>query len=99
MKIIKKEDWIKQAEEMFGGNIKQWQFVCANCGEVQTYQEFINNGIEDADTKFFFSCIGRWVDGRGCDWTLGGLFHIHRTEVLTEDGNKTPVFEFNTLLK
>lgn len=33
---------------------------------------------------------------RGCDWTLGGLFRIHRLEVLTPDGKAHPFFEIAT---
>lgn len=29
---------------------------------------------------------------RGCDWTLGGLFRLHETEVLNEDGKPQPIF-------
>ena len=29
----------------------------------------------------------------GCDWTLGGLFQIHRLEVITPDGCRHPLFE------
>ena len=32
---------------------------------------------------------------RGCDWTLGGLFRIHRLEVITERGPQ-PCFELAT---
>lgn len=57
-------------------------------------QEFIDAGIENPEQKFYYSCIGRWVKGRGCNWTLGGLFQIHETEVVNEDGKPIPVFEF-----
>ena len=33
---------------------------------------------------------------RGCDWTLGGLFRIHRLEVLTPDGKAHPYFGIAT---
>lgn len=32
---------------------------------------------------------------RGCDWTLGGLLHLHQLEVMTEDGPR-PCFELAT---
>jgi hypothetical protein len=32
---------------------------------------------------------------RGCDWTLGGLLHLHRLEVMTADGPR-PCFELAT---
>lgn len=33
---------------------------------------------------------------RGCDWTLGGLFQIHKLEVILADGTMQPVFELAT---
>ena len=33
---------------------------------------------------------------RGCDWTLGGLFRIHKLEVMTPDGLAHPRFEIAT---
>lgn len=33
---------------------------------------------------------------RGCDWTLGGLFTIHKLEVVTPDGRHHPSFELAT---
>ena len=32
-------------------------------------------------------------DGQPCNWTLGGLFTLHKLEVITEDGQKHPRFE------
>lgn len=56
-----------------------------------------------------FSCVGRWNNAgpfrhpkksaesnppkQGCDWTLGGLFQLHKLEVVTEDGERCPRFE------
>lgn len=88
------ETWKADGEKRFGADVKDWVFVCAGCGEKQTLAEFIAAGVESPDTKFFFSCIGRWVEGRGCNWTLGGLFQIHKTEVIGEGGKPVPVFEF-----
>ena len=30
----------------------------------------------------------------GCNWTLGGLFHIHEVTVVTPELKEVPVFEF-----
>ena len=30
---------------------------------------------------------------QGCDWTLGGMFQLHKLEVVTEDGEHYPRFE------
>lgn len=94
MKTITLEEWRALAEPKYGKDIKSWKFKCASCGETQTLQEFIDYGIPEADTRFFFSCIGRWVKERGCKWTLGGLLSIHTTEVISQEGEKIAVFEF-----
>lgn len=69
------------------------EFKCVQCGGIQTYNDFLEAGIETPGNIFYFSCIGRWVTSRGCNWTLGGLFRIHKLEVI-KDGNIIPVFEF-----
>jgi hypothetical protein len=33
---------------------------------------------------------------RGCDWTLGGLFRLHRIEVIDADGKPQPIFDIAT---
>ena len=33
---------------------------------------------------------------RGCDWTLGGLFTLHKLEVIQDDGGERPCFEIAT---
>lgn len=96
MKTVTLDEWKKEAESIFGegSNVKTWQFKCVSCGQSQTLQEFIDAKIENADTRFYYSCIGRYVKGRGCDWTLGGLLTIHTKEVISQEGKPIPVFEF-----
>lgn len=33
---------------------------------------------------------------RGCDWTLGGLFRLHKLEVIDADGKPQPIFDIAT---
>ena len=94
MTVLTLDEWKQKAISLFGEDHAKWRFACAHCGESQTLQEFIDAGIENPGNKFYFSCIGRWIKGRGCDWTLGGLFQIHKTEVKSEEGKNIPVFEF-----
>lgn len=83
-------------------------FVCPLCKTVQSIRSLENAGVkrEDAEKYIGFSCEGRFrgagpakngkpgkKDIRGCDWTLGGLFKLHTTEVIREDGTKHPIFE------
>jgi hypothetical protein len=85
-------------------------FRCPICGTLQSGRDLIKAGAGktwDEVEKFAgFSCVGRWTNagphkkgnpaGRGCDWTLGGLFRIHELEVVTPDGEKHPRFELAT---
>lgn len=80
---------------------------CPMCGTVQSMRSLIEAGAgetEDAVEKFVgFSCVGRFTNagpykkgskpGLGCDWTLGGLFQIHNTEVVTPEGKVHRYFE------
>jgi len=93
-KTLTMEEWISKGEELFGKDKKLWKFKCVNCGEAQTYNDFAEAKVENPENYIHFSCIGRFVEGRGCDWTLGGLLQLHKQEVVTDDGNKVPTFEF-----
>ncbi len=55
-----------------------------------------------------FSNAGPWLSSgtkkaiarrkiRGCDWTLGGLFHVHKLEITDEEGNTRMSFEIASL--
>lgn len=68
--------------------------VCVSCGTPQSRQDFVDAGIhptiEESQKHWGFSCIGRWKQaGKGCDWTLGGLFTIHTLEI-TQEGEEKP---------
>lgn len=91
-KIIEYDKWISELKEKFGDDSKSWSFKCPSCGNNQTIQMFIDNKIESPEKNVYYNCIGRYVTGIGCDWTLGGLFKIHKLSVL-KDGNVFPVFE------
>jgi hypothetical protein len=77
---------------------------CPVCGTVQSLTSFYVAGLspEMAEKQIAYSCIGRQTKagphkkeaapGKGCDWTLGGLFQFHTLLVLA--GEKTlPTFE------
>lgn len=80
--------------------------VCPMCGTIQSGADLIAAGAGadfDAVEKYLgFSCVGRFTgaegprkkpDGKPCNWTLGGLFSLHKLEVVTPDGNRHPRFE------
>jgi len=89
--IVMYNDWVADLKEKWGKDPKNWKFVCAKCGNIQCSQDFIDIG-EDPEGKVYFSCIGRYTKKVGCDWTLGGLFTIHKT-VVVKDMLIIPVFE------
>ncbi|MDT1061162.1 VVA0879 family protein [Paracoccus sp. CPCC 101403] len=83
--------------------------VCPVCGTVQSARDLIAAGaglnFEDVERYLGFSCVGRWTDagparknpdGKPCNWTLGGLFQLHRLEVVDDDGSRHPRFEVAT---
>lgn len=95
-KVLTLEEWHEKGKKLFGTeDFKEWKFVCPVCKNVQTYKDF-EGLVDEPETYFYFSCIGRVKDGVGCDWTLGGLLQIHETEVISEEGKNIPVFEFAT---
>lgn len=83
--------------------------ICPMCRTVQSARDLIKAGagadFEAVRGSLGFSCVGRWTgagsprtepDGQPCNWTLGGLFHTHELEVITEDGKHHPHFELAT---
>ena len=90
--IINYEDWLAELKNRFGNDAKKWAFKCPCCNNIQTVQDFIDNGIESPENKVYFNCIGRYVKGKGCDWSLGGLIQINKISVM-KDAKIFPVFE------
>ena len=82
-------------------------FRCPICGTVQSGRDLIAAGagktFDEVEKYIGFSCVGRWTGagphkkgngtGHGCDWTLGGVFHLHEVEVILPDGEHRPTFE------
>ena len=89
-KIIKVDDWLAALTGRFG-EAKNWKFVCPICGHVQSVQDFIDAGA-DANHAYF-NCIGRYKNGVGCDYTLGGLIKVSSTAIIADDYNIVSVFE------
>lgn len=83
---------------------------CPICKTIQSASDLIAAGagqdFAGVEKYLGFSCVGRFTKagghkkwsppGRGCDWTLGGLFQIHELEVITPDGVHNPRFELAT---
>jgi len=95
-KLINVEDFKQEAIKRFGEDAKYWKFVCPKCGTIQSamdFREHTDVKLGDISQYIGFSCIGRFTDKMGCDWTLGGLFKIHKIEIIAEDGSHHPRFE------
>ena len=101
---MKHRDWLKLGRELYGKNPLNWKFQCISCGNVQSVCSVMqrNPELTDADAVLHwigYACEGRHTEDVGCDWSLGGLFHLHHLEVIisakTSDATKPmPVFEF-----
>lgn len=88
------KEWEAKGKELFGTeDYREWKFVCPACKTVQSFKDF-EDFVDDPHDVFYFSCIGRFKHGIGCDWTLGGFLQIHETEVIDNHGNAHPVMEF-----
>lgn len=86
------EEWRAEGERLFGKDFTKYRFKCPKCGNIATGQEFKDAGA--TPDQMATCCIGRFVDGKGCDWAAFGLFDICDVHV---DG--TPVFEYAPLEK
>lgn len=88
---------------------KNIAFICPMCGTVQSGATLISAGagatMVDVEKYIGFSCVGRFTGqgapgkadaGCGCNWTLGGLFQMHKMEVVMDDGKSCPIFELAT---
>lgn len=96
MRSITFEEWEKEGTERFGEKKRNWKFICPSCKTVQTGQDFIDLTtlkIEEIPNYLGFSCIGRFTEKKGCNWTLGGLFQIHELEI-NREGEIYRRFEF-----
>ncbi len=105
MKTMKLADFMKEAEKRFGSINRKWKFVCPICGTAQSAEDLVAVGVpkEKVGSYIGFSCVGRWTEagphkrndtpGKGCDWTLGGLFRLHKLEIEDGKGEMRPHFE------
>ncbi len=103
-------DEFKHALKSQGVTIEHVALKCPMCGTVQSASSLMRAGagssLDEVEKYLGFSCVGRFLGagehkalnkpGKGCDWTLGGLFKLHKLEVLTPDGKRHPRFEVAT---
>lgn len=92
--------WRKLGEQLFGADPASWRFRCPACEIVMSITRA--HGLSDDDKAKLRAagwvieqeCIGRYLEGRGCDWCAYGLFK-GPFFVMRAD-RKTPVFGFDT---
>jgi len=91
--------WIEKAKELFGKDSYNWKFKCPSCGHIQSINSMLKHTPSlkavEIENMVFVNCEGRYNAKYGCDWTLGGLFQIHKVEV-NFNGKICRAFEFAT---
>lgn len=98
--VMTEAAWRELGEQLFGADLASWRFRCPTCENVMSITKV--HGLSDADKAKLRAagwvieqeCIGRYLDGHGCDWCAYGLFK-GPFFVMRED-RKTPVFGFDT---
>ncbi|MDR3406344.1 MAG: VVA0879 family protein [Chthoniobacter sp.] len=91
------DQWNEEGVRRYGRPARKWQFVCPSCRTAQSGEDLFALGLDNDIVlgALAFSCIGRFRGAtKGCDWTLGGLLHIHELEIVDENGKAHPRFEF-----
>lgn len=101
------DELVAEMQKRFGADAKQWTFVCPMCKTRQSANDFYAAGFKpgtgEVNKYLGFSCIGRFTNagehktgtppGKGCNWTLGGLFQIHELEIILPDGKRSACME------
>lgn len=92
-------EWRALGEKLFGPNLDRWRFKCPTCGHVMSVEKArAMPADEKAKLRGGWSieqeCVGRYVNGTGCDWCAYGLFS-GPFFVERDGGGRTPVFGFD----
>lgn len=106
MKTMKVEDFHAALKGQGVPSSEDYAVICPMCSTVQSARDLIAAGagkdMDEVEKYLGFSCVGRFTgapsprkeaDGLSCNWTLGGLFSLHKLEVITPDGKKHPRFD------
>lgn len=97
MEVISIDEFRARCQAQGVRSSEHLAFKCPICGTVQSATSLIRAigagaTFEAVRDQLGFSCVGRFTaagphqpdtpPGRGCDWTLGGLFRLHKLEVI-----------------
>lgn len=97
METMTFQEYRKAVRNQGKDRIEDVTFQCPNCKTLQSAQDLIDAGagssFDEVEKYLAFSCVGRFTKEKGCNWTLGGLLHIHELEVITPDGEHHPRFK------
>lgn len=87
-----REEWLEEMRERFPSS-KEAAFVCPRCGGVQTLADFEDKGLDPQ--RAYSDCIGRYVEGLGCDWAAYGLLGtLGRGRLVAAGEREFEVFDF-----
>ena len=95
---VSQERWVEVGTKLFGENREEWVFVCPKCGKemsvARAKREFpdiwFGKGWSPMD-----ECIGRYVDGFGCDLAAAyGLFRGPLFVIATNNEKRIAMFDF-----
>lgn len=110
MKTLTEAEWRTEAVRRYGPDAMAWRFRCPACGHVATVADWA--AVEAPESAIAFSCVGRWQkkpreafvhkadkSPEPCNYAGGGLFRIHRVEVLRParpgaEAAAVPIFDF-----
>lgn len=94
-KTMTRDEWMAMGEKLYGADPRGWKFKCPHCGHVQSGASVTehNPALKDTSDWIYFACEGRHNKDYGCNWTLGGLFQIHKLVVVDGEHN-VRCFEF-----
>jgi hypothetical protein len=67
---ISLQEYMAEAEKLFGTDKMKWKFVCPSCGYIASAEDYKNAGAPEGAVGF--SCIGRWLPGKVRDAFTGG---------------------------
>jgi len=96
MSTITEKEWRAKGEELFGPDQKDWKFVCPRCGLVMSQVSMFEAHPKLGGTKWtvYSECVGRYVEGAGCDWAAYGLFRGPVIVIADGDDIEIPAFDF-----
>lgn len=76
MTRVSQEQWEAMGLELYGENKQDWQFQCPMCGLIQSVAlaKLLWPELEGKGWQAWGECVGRYLEGVGCDWAAYGLF-------------------------